>query len=257
MTLRPVNQEKIQQKTKTFFRSRKWKDFLVFLLFVAMASVFWLMQYFQQTGDYDPAVPARNPYSETGTAVDSLRGEGKEVPVRINGILSPATGYRFTDSLHIEPDKVRVYGDPQILDTLQGVNTSILNETHIQKDIHLIAKLQMPKGLSASVQKVQITAGLEKYAEKKLELPVTCLNVPDDFHVRFFPSSVEIVCYLSLTHYASLKADDLEVGVDYNELIRNTNANILPVLLRKPFWLNDYRIVPETVEYLIEQKWDL
>ncbi|MDR1632361.1 MAG: hypothetical protein LBR97_05735 [Dysgonamonadaceae bacterium] len=257
MTLHPVNKEEIQRKTRTFFRSRKWKELLVFLLFVAIAFVFWLMQYFQQTSDYDTSAFSRNPYPETTMVNDSLHGEGKEIPVRIDGMLSPANGYRFIDSLQIEPDKVWVYGDKKILDTLQWIYTSTLNEANIQKNINFIVKLQTPKGLSASVQKVRLTATLEKYAEKKFELLLICPNVPDDIHVRFFPSTVEIVCYISLNNYASLKAEDLEVGVDYNELLQNTNVNILPALLRKPQGLDDYRIVPETVEYLIEQKWDL
>jgi len=33
-----------KQKAKAFFRSKKWKDFLVFLLFLLLAFGFWLMQ---------------------------------------------------------------------------------------------------------------------------------------------------------------------------------------------------------------------
>jgi YbbR domain-containing protein len=124
----------------------------------------------------------------------------------------------------------------------------------IQKNVHINVKLQVPKGLTASIQKVRISADLEEYVEKKFELPVTCINLPDNIYVRFFPSTVEIVCYLSLTDYTSVKTEDLEVGVDYSELLQNTNVNIPPTMLRKPQWMDDYRIIPETLEYLIEQK---
>jgi hypothetical protein len=256
MKLRPADREHIEEKARRFFRSRKWRDLLVFFVFVAIASIFWLMQYVRQAGDNDPSFP-RNPSSETSAAADSLRENGREIPIRINGTLSPATGYRFIDSLQIDPPTVWVYGDKNILDTLQWINTLPVNENKIQKDLHLHLKLQTPKGLNTTVHKVHITADLEEYAEKKIELPVTCLHLPADMYVRFFPSTVEIVCYPSLADYASLKTADLEVGTDYNELINNTSVNISLTLLRKPLWLDDYRIVPETVEYLIEQKRDL
>jgi len=132
-----------------------------------------------------------------------------------------------------------------------------VKEEKIQNNLDLTLKLQIPKGLLSSVQKVRITAGVEEYAEKRFELPIVCLNCPEDIHVRFFPSTAEIVCYVSLNHYASLSAENLQIGIDYEELIQNTEVSILPALLRKPQWLTDYRIIPELVEYLREQKREL
>ncbi|MDR2805804.1 MAG: YbbR-like domain-containing protein, partial [Dysgonamonadaceae bacterium] len=150
MKLHPVNKEQIKQETKVFFRSQRWKNLLVFLVFVGIASIFWLMQYFQQTGDYDATVSTRNPHSETTLSPDSLSGTGREIPIRISGTLSPAAGYRFVDSLRIEPGKTWVSGDKNILDTLQWIYTQTVNVEKIQKNVHINVKLQVPKGLTAS-----------------------------------------------------------------------------------------------------------
>jgi hypothetical protein len=257
MNLRPINKDRIEQKARRFFHSKKWQDLLVFFVFLIIASVFWLMQYARQTGEHDASTAARHLYPEAGLAGDSLREHGREIPIRINGSLLPAAGYRFIDSLHIDPQTVWVSGDAALLDTLQWIGTLPVKEEKIQKKLALTLKLQVPKGLIASVRQARVSAELEEYAEKKIELPVTCIHLPNDRHVRFFPSTVEIVCYPALTDYPSLKAEDLSVGADYNELIQNTGVNISLTLLHKPTWLDDYRIVPETVEYLIEQKRDL
>jgi len=254
MSLRHINKEEIKQKTKAFFRSEKWKNFLVFLVFVGIVSGFWFMQSMQQTRK-NTIASLQNVRQEIDVIiVDSLREKGKEVPIRINGSLSPASGYRFIDSLLIDPATVWVYGDKKNLDSLQWIQTVTVKEERIQNNLDLTLKLQVPKGLQTSIQKVRITAGMEEYAEKRFELPIVFLNPPNDIHVRFFPSTAEIICYVSLNHYASLSAEDLQIGVDYNELIQNTGITISPVLLRKPQWLTDYRIIPELVEYLIEQK---
>ena len=252
MKLRPLNREEIKRETKAFFHSERWKNFLVFLVFVGIASVFWLMQ---SADDTTASVKTVEPRS--GTVNDSLHRNGREVPVRINGSLSPANGYRFVDSLRIAPANVWVYGDKKMLDTLQWIQTLPVKEDKIQSNLDMTVKLQAPKGLHITVQKVQITAQMEEFAEKKMDLPVLCRNCPDDVYVRFFPSTVEIVCYISLSNYAELKADDLEIEVDYDELIKNTGATMLLTLFRKQQWLTDYRIIPESVEYLIEQKGEL
>ena len=256
MKLHPLNKGEIKQKAKVFFRSEKWKNFLVFLVFVGIAFVFWLMQYAQQPRKSDTIAFTKRIDPNSIMVSDSLR-KAKEIPVRINGLLSPASGYRFVDSLHIEPAEVWVYGDKKILDTLQWIQTVPVKENKIQNNLDLTLKLQIPKGLHTTVQKVRLIAKMEEYAEKKIELPVLCRNCPDDIHVRFFPSTVEIVCYLSLSNYAALTAEDLEAGVDYADLSKNTGVNILPAIFRKPPWLTDYRIIPEAVEYLIEQKQEL
>ena len=254
MKLRPLNREEIEQKTKTFFHSEKWKNFLIFLVFVGIASAFWLMQYWQQARKYDAVASAK--IIEPGNEVvsDSLRRKGKEIPVRINGSLSPANGYRFVDSLRIEPAKVWVYGNEKMLDTLQWIQTEPVKTDKIQNDVDLTLKLHAPKGLHIIAPKVRITAQIEEFAEKKIDLPIICRDCPDDVYVRFFPSTVEILCYISLNNYADLKAEDLEIGVNYDELIKNEGVTILLTLFRKQQWLTDYRIIPESAEYLIEQK---
>jgi YbbR domain-containing protein len=181
----------------------------------------------------------------------------KEIPVLIDGNLSPAAGYMFVDSLHIEPAKVWIYGDQKMLDTLQWIKTVVVNKENIQKKLDLTVKLNAPEELRLSVRKVKISADLEEYTEKKFELPVVCRHLPENVQVRFFPSTVEVTCRLALSKYPLLNENDLEVEVDYKDLAHRPGINVSLVLFRKPLWLTDYRITPEAVEYLIEQKREL
>jgi hypothetical protein len=181
----------------------------------------------------------------------------KELPVRIDGIIYPAAGYVFTDSLRIEPSRIWVYGDKKTLDTLQYISTEAVKKENVQKKLVLTLSLNAPKSVHLSAQKVKLTVETEEYTEKKFELPVICRNLPANMNARFFPSTVEVVCRLPISKYTLLNKHDLEVGVDYNELSLHPGTTVLPVLLQKPQWLIDYRLAPETVEYLIEQKRDL
>ncbi|GHT76379.1 hypothetical protein AGMMS50262_14410 [Bacteroidia bacterium] len=178
----------------------------------------------------------------------------KRLPVVINGTFSPATGCILADSLHIDPAVVWVYGDKNIVDTLQAIETVPVNQKNIRKKIDVTLRLVAPPHIRLSDDKVKITAEVEEYTEKLFELPVVCRRMPDNVHVRFFPSTVEVSCQVALKKYAELTDDDLEVSVDYRTLTQKQSINASLSLSKKPKGLVNYRIQPETVEFLIEQK---
>ncbi|KAA6302713.1 MAG: hypothetical protein EZS26_001220 [Candidatus Ordinivivax streblomastigis] len=43
-----ANKTTISQKAKAFFKSKTWKEMLMFLLFVGLAFGFWVLQYARQ-----------------------------------------------------------------------------------------------------------------------------------------------------------------------------------------------------------------
>jgi hypothetical protein len=114
--------------------------------------------------------------------------------------------------------------------------------------------LQVPEGTHLSLETVNLTIEIKAYTEKSFELPIISHNLPGDRSLRFFPASVEIICQVALDNYAQLTETNLEISVDYADLIRNKNTTTALTLSKKPQWLIDYRIIPERVEYLIEQR---
>ena len=178
----------------------------------------------------------------------------KLLPVIIDGTISLTSGFMFSDSLHIEPSTVWIYGDKNNVDTIHFIKTQPVNHENIQKKLDFSVRLVVPPYVQLSEEKVRITAEVEGYTEKKIEMPVVCRNLPENVHVRFFPSSVEVFGQVALSKYAQLTENDLEVSVDYNELANGQSLNVVLSLTKRPKWLVNYRIQPETVEYLIEQK---
>jgi hypothetical protein len=330
MEIKRINRIYIKRKAGAFFQSQKWKELLVFLVFVALAFCFWILQSFQQKVEREIYIPVHYsnipkelaisdtlpdkftlkladkesvffqylldneyasitidlknlPLDKTSYTFDRLvlssyiqdfllnttqlisfkpevlrinysPLEKKEVPVSIAGEIAAATGYIFTDSLTVNPSKIWIYGNKKTLDTIQFIATETVKEEHVQKKLDLTLKLNAPKGVRLSTGIVEISGNVEEYTEKKFELPVTCYNSPEDIHVRFFPSTVEVTCRIALSKYASANAIDLDAGIDYQKLFQNQGANIPLVLNRKPQWLINYRMIPDKVEYLIEQK---
>ena len=178
----------------------------------------------------------------------------KELPVAINGMIFPASGYLFLDSVKIEPAQVVAYGDKNVLDTLREIPTIPVNYTTIDKNWTVSVDLQVREGIHLSVNSVELSAMVEEYTEKIFELPVVCFNVPSDRRVYFFPSTVELGVKVGLSKYSQLSKSNFEIAVNYNDLKVKNTANCPLTLTHKPPELENYRIVPNVVEFLIEQK---
>jgi hypothetical protein len=332
MTLNLKNKKEIQGKIKAFFQSKGWKNTLVFLGFVVLASCFWGLQYIRQVFEIEVPmqisythIPAeialsdsapkkitlylqdkgsaylnylinkrkqslsivvdlstislsKNSYLIDQAALRSLIDEKllastqlksfspdkivvnysqllqKELPVTINGTVSPALGYLFTDSIRIEPAQVIAYGNKNELDTLLKIQTQPLSYKDINKDLNVSAGLQAPEGIRLSTDQVKISAVVEEYTEKTFELPVVCSDMPSNRNVRFFPSTVELAVKVGLNQYAQLSKSDFEIAVDYKDLSGKSTTNCSLTLTWKPSGVRSYRIVPNVIEFLIEQK---
>jgi len=324
------NKKEIQIKIREFSKTTKWKNFLTFLVFVAIAFLFWVLQYFQQRFEADVFVPVhyseipeeiiitnhlpetievkttdkgtvllnyfvrkklapveislkdispkRNTYTVdpsvlhkliqdrliSSSEIKSISPERisvdysllaqKEAPVKLNGTLLPAPGYVLSDSITISPEKVTVYGDSSTLDSLEFILTTPIERKDINQSQDISLDLQAPQHVRLSAQKVQLALHVEEYTEKVFKLPITCLNIPEDRTIRFFPSTVEVYIQVGLSHYAKIDKSDFEIDLDYKNLAHSNSASQQLELSKFPPEILNYRIVPAAIEFLIEQK---
>jgi hypothetical protein len=332
MNPKHVNKDTFKQKTKRFFQSQRWKNLLVFFVFVGLAFCFWLLQYYQQKFEITLTIPIRyenvpedivfnhplpqqldvkisdkgttlfhyifkeNPqtiyydlgdisheqdsyvvdrmnliheidihllsstqlisFSPETITIDYSPLEKKKLPVFFDGNISVEQGFTFVDSLEIIPSTVWVYGSKNALDTLQQICTQSFTSKPVNKNLNISLNLLVPDGVKLSNEKVDIEANIEVSTEKTFILPVNCYNLPKNLSIIFFPSSVKIVCSVALSKYSQLTEADLDVYIDYRELANN-QSNIHLQLTKKPQWLTNYRMIPDNIEYLIEQKINL
>lgn len=334
MNLKLINKEEIKRRAGAFFNSQKWKNTLVFLGFVALASGFWALQYIHQVFEFEVPIKVSYihiplgitlsdklpqeialhvqdkgsvylnymfkkrkqslfitidlgalPLYKTSYVIDRMELysliEGKlftstqikssspdkievnysplaqkELPITICGTISPAFGYLFSDSIRIEPAHVVAYGEKDALDTLQEIQTVTMDYKDVDKNWTIYANLQAPEGIHLTVDRVKLNVTAEEYTEKTFDLPVICYNIPSNLKVHFFPSTVELDVKVGLSKYSQLSKSNFEIAVNYNDLKEKNTANYSLTLTRKPIGLESYRIAPDVIEFLIEQKSD-
>jgi YbbR domain-containing protein len=181
----------------------------------------------------------------------------KELPVALGSNIQAAQGYVFVEDIQINPSRVTAWGSSQALDNLTKIETVPLKNAVIDKNLNTTLSLVAPAGIRLSADKVNITADIEAFTEKDFELPILSSHLPENLYVRFFPSTVSVVCQVVLSKYSKLKETDLEIRVNYNELRQSKGPSIPLKLSKKPKEIINCRIIPDRVEYLIEQKRNL
>ena len=183
--------------------------------------------------------------------------EQKQVPVLLNGSIHPTVGYMLLDTVRFDPPTATVYGMADVLANITGVMTENIQWEGIDKSIKKKIKLLTPEHAAVNVQWTELCVSVAEFTEKSLEVSVNCRNIPPQFTVRFFPSTVEVVCQVALLQYVEIQESNLEICVEFQQLLQNTTDAFVAELCTKPSWLKNYRIIPGQVEFLIEKKPDI
>ena len=86
-----------------------------------------------------------------------------------------------------------------------------------------------------------------------MEVPLRGINFPADKVLRAFPSKVQITFQVGLKRFRSIKASDFVIYVSFEEQLKLVSDKYTVKLKSAPRGINQIRIVPEQVDFLIEQ----
>jgi len=179
----------------------------------------------------------------------------KELPIVLSGQLVPATSYMLIDTMLLTPSKVYAYAPKNILDALSAIYTENIDIVNIQTPIKKKIKLISPKDVKLNISDVELNVSAEEFTEKVIRMPIVCKNQPENYKIHIFPLIAEITCPVTLTDYGKITESDFEISIDYFELLKSRDYTIRVTLSKKPVQIKTYRISPEKVEFLIEQKY--
>lgn len=177
----------------------------------------------------------------------------KEIPVAFNGDIIPDAGFFLSDSIILQPDKVEVYASSAILDTLKFVRTQYIKIERVKKPISRQVNLEKIEGATFVPEAVMLSAYVEEFTEKTLEIPVFSHDLPKKFTLRTFPPTVKVTCNVPLSRFKDLSENDIELDVKFADLEQNTSGYAPISIVRKPDWVKEITLSPDKVEFILEQ----
>lgn len=179
-------------------------------------------------------------------------GKSKQVPVRLLGKITADRQYYISDTIY-SPDSVMVFAPNNILDTITAAFTQRVELDNVSDTTKLRASLSAVKGAKFVPNSVELTFPADIYTEKTVEVPLHGVNFPADKVLRAFPSKVQITFQVGLSRFRKIKASDFVINVSYEELLKLGSDKYTVKLRSIPRGVSQVRIIPEQVDFLIEQ----
>ena len=151
------------------------------------------------------------------------------------------------------PESILIRGPEDILDTLNYINTKLIELKNLsQTTVHTADLILMP-GLKSEIEKVSVHIAVEQYTEAKFEIPILIINKPDSLLIKTFPAKVKISCRVGISQYNKLNNSSFKAIVDYSH--RSGVISKLPVFLGDiPGNVLSVDYFPKEVDYIIERK---
>lgn len=176
-------------------------------------------------------------------------------PVRIQPDLDFELDKQFTtmNGVSLEPDSVEVSGPDVILDTLQFISTEYRDLGLLSRDYRDELELDIPAGLTLSLDEVKVSIELEKFTEMEITVPVEVLDLPDSMSMQTFPSRIRLTCRVGLSKYERIDRDLFRAVVSYpgtEALPERLEVQIMNI----PSYMVSLDYNPRSVEYLITRK---
>lgn len=179
-------------------------------------------------------------------------GLNKKVPVKLQGNIQTDEVHSILD-IEFVPKYVTVYASQNILDTISAIYTHNLEITDLSEDIVKEVRLNQIRGVRISPEKVRVNINVEQMIEKKLEVPIQHVNFPADKTIHTFPNKVTVKFQVSSELYNEIKPEDFIIVINYEDIINMNDSKIHLELKSMPNGVSHCRIIPEEIEYLIEE----
>lgn len=183
--------------------------------------------------------------------------ESKRVPIEAQTNLVFGNNFILEGELKISPDSIKITGPKSQIDTIQKIQTQLLQLKDIKNTFSKQVSLNLPKDLKGTIfssHYVTISGVVVKFSEQVMHVPVTVINLPDDVKVRTFPEIVEVRCQGTLDDLKVLEEEHFSVVADYLKVTQET-GNRLPITLERfPTTLNNAFLSTNEIEFILRRE---
>lgn len=183
--------------------------------------------------------------------------EGRKFPIRLQNNYNLAENYRM-HQLVIVPDSVTINAPTAVLDTLQWVYTQASSHQEQLRDtLNETLKLDLPLGVKATPNEIDVTVPVSQYVEKVLDnIVLQPMDVPQDKQMVVFPYMVKVTCLVDFSCYHTLTDEDFVATVSYDSIAHTKQPQLrLPIAVNykgDQEVVTNIKVEPAWAEYLIE-----
>jgi len=178
----------------------------------------------------------------------------KTVPIKLNAKIEFANQYMLSQLIQLEPNQVTVFGPKRMLDTLKSVRTEFFELKNLNDTTYYRSKLMSIKLIRFSVKHTRVGIFVEPFTERKVQIPVSSVNCPQNIAIRTFPAFVNVTYTVGLSQFYTLAPTDIQVFLDYNDIKVSKQSKQILKIKNNTSHISNIRISPSEVEFILEEK---
>lgn len=174
--------------------------------------------------------------------------ESVTLPIHGNVTLNCEKQFMVVGDLKLIPNTINVRAASSVLDTLQAIQTKIVEFNDLNQSINAGVELVIPPGVIASQREVRFTGDITGYTELEYNLPIEMVNLPNNYTVTCVPSTVSVIVRVPLRSFASHDIAKPSAVIDYNHRDTQRSNNFKVSVKNLPLGGEITSLKPEFVE---------
>jgi len=177
-----------------------------------------------------------------------------KVPVKLNAKIELTHQYMLSNKIQLSPDSVMIFGPKEAVEKLKSIPTKLLTLNNLSDTTYIQVQLKPINHVRLSSESIKVSILVEPFTERKVQVPITALNCPENLSIRTFPAFVNATYIVGLSKFNALSPSDIQVYLDYNELKNSKTSKGLLKIKNNSLNISNIRILPLEVEFILEQK---
>lgn len=177
----------------------------------------------------------------------------KHVPVKVPLQIKCAQGYAYT-KLTITPDTINIYGDTNLIATIDTIYTKPLALTNVKQNVSTNLEFVKPSpNVYMNINAVNVFIEVAHLIEHNLYIPLSNAHSADNQEVHIFPSKVHVRFTSTQNSFRDEDSVLFKATINSEKINPSTKKNFV-TLSRIPKNINVLSIEPQEVEVLILKK---
>lgn len=177
----------------------------------------------------------------------------KSVPIRINHDITYKKQFTLKNKIIAEPSHIIITGARDIIDSIEYVETELVEGKNINSNIDKSVKLQPIPHITYNKSHITVRADVEQTTGAERTAGVRIQNLPKNISMTLFPEEIKLSYEVGLSKYDTSLKDNFDFVVDFKEITEERNYLQIKVH-RIPEYIENLSYSPQRVEYIIEER---
>ncbi len=180
----------------------------------------------------------------------------KKIPIKSTIKLDFKSGYKLTESLHINPDSILIKGPEKIIDSIEHIFTMDDEIILIDKNFSKTVDLKLPilnKALSFETKQATITGNVAKFTQGQIEVPINIIGLPQNIQMELYPKTTKVIYQVTFENYQKITEKSFTISCNFPTDTSDKKIVLPLIITQKPDFITDYSIQPKEVTYLLKK----